>query len=278
VVDELLELRCWREYLSCERALRPLTPSLAPEGPRLEGEAVDAARDVLAAMLEVLWGGWGLGSDMGVAAGRDHRLTLWGIPSRVASGTGQVPVCFPRGEAEALAAAMTAHVRGFAPTDAGLTWSCEADGSYLGPSPGDLAGIAVRVSGPDAAAVVALAARVVKGEVPVDSQEDVDGVAREPLRVLALSSSSRALERALCRTVVAPRMALHCARLRAALARVSPDACHLPDAAPVATLGEVLGQPRDTDGDAGLSALLSPAEALEILTLERATAFCCLPG
>ena len=212
------------------------------------------------------------------------------------------------------------------------TRSCEADGSYLGPSPGDLAGIAVRVSGPDAAAVVALAARVVKGEVPVDSQEDVDGVAREPLRVLALSSSSRALERALCRTVVAPRMALHCARLRAALARVSPDACHLPgeglagaceidrylyvlcclgvpcicrwghpicpdtphapriptsrvcvsvsptDAAPVATLGEVLGQPRDTDGDAGLSALLSPAEALEILTLERATAFCCLPG
>lgn len=35
---------------------------------------MDAARDVLAAMLEVLWGGWGLGSDMGVAAGRGEGL------------------------------------------------------------------------------------------------------------------------------------------------------------------------------------------------------------
>jgi len=279
---ELAELRCWTDYLRCERRLRALEGFLSPEAARLSPRQAAEAREVLAAMLGLLLSGWDLGGGWDLPAdGAECTLSLLVMPARVESHSpGEVAVCFPRDEAAELAGALGARLAREA-GDGAVGVACEV--ADVPDVPG-MALVRVDLSGTDAGRVVTLGASVAKGEVPALSQDAMVGYAREPMRVLRVDvgvgrrGDPAGAERALCREVVVPRLALHCARLRRALARVSPDSADVSDLAGVGSLGAVLGQATEGVADLGLTALLSQSEAREILELERGTALERLPA
>jgi len=201
------------------------------------------------------------------------------VPARAEAPEGHPPpACIPMAEAAELAESLLkclecAGLVGHGPgihLDVSAAWPPAGVPEASGGAAALLVEFGSERGDSDGRGVVAAAARVVKGECPVGSQDcsaagALGLMAREPLRVLQISAGRPSTLRALCRAVVVPRLALRCARVSAALARARPSEPALPAGAPqgCGSVCEVI-EP--------LADLFAPEEARALLTLEREAA------